>query len=59
MNLPNKITIFRVIMIPFFVIFMLVPGIPYSNIIAEVIFIVASLSDMVDGRIARKYGSAC
>lgn len=55
MNLPNKITIFRVIMIPFFVIFMLVPGIPYSNIIAEVIFIVASLSDMVDGKIARKY----
>ena len=55
MNLPNKITIFRVIMIPFFVFFMLCPGIPYSNWIAEAIFVIASLSDLVDGKIARKY----
>ena len=55
MNLPNKITIFRVIMIPFFVFFMLCPCIPYSNWIAEAIFVIASLSDLVDGKIARKY----
>lgn len=55
MNLPNKITIFRVIMIPFFVFFLLFPGIPYGQWIAEAIFVIASLSDMVDGKIARKY----
>lgn len=55
MNLPNKITIFRVCMIPFFLIALLVPQIPYGNYIAAIIFIVASLSDAVDGHIARKY----
>ena len=55
MNLPNKITVFRVIMIPFFLIFYMVPGIPAGKWIAFAIFIVASLSDMVDGKIARKY----
>lgn len=56
MNLPNKLTIFRVIMIPFFVVFMLVPGIPYANIIATVIFCVASFTDFLDGYIARRDG---
>ena len=55
MNLPNKITMFRVILIPFFVFFMLSEGIPYNNYIAAAIFIVASLTDMLDGKIARKY----
>ncbi|MBQ9156785.1 MAG: CDP-diacylglycerol--glycerol-3-phosphate 3-phosphatidyltransferase [Eubacterium sp.] len=59
MNLPNKLTILRIILIPFFVFFMLVPDslIPYSiaKWIALVIFIVASLTDMADGKIARKY----
>lgn len=55
MNLPNKITIFRVILIPFFLICLMVPQIPAGKWIAIVIFIVASLSDMVDGKIARKY----
>ncbi len=55
MNLPNKITLFRVILIPFFLIFFMIPGIPAGKWIAFVIFIVASLSDMVDGKIARKY----
>ena len=54
MNLPNKITLFRVCMIPVFLIFMLVPSIPYSNYIAVAIFIIACLSDAVDGYIARK-----
>ena len=55
MNLPNKLTILRVLMIPFFVLFMLwdVTGAP-DKWIAAVIFIVASITDMLDGKIARK-----
>lgn len=55
MNLPNKITMFRVVLIPFFVFFMLSEQIPYYNYIAAAIFIVASLTDTLDGYIARKY----
>ena len=56
MNLQNKLTIMRVILIPFFVFFLLSPYFPaYGNYIAVAIFIVASLTDMLDGKIARKY----
>lgn len=55
MNLPNKLTVFRILCIPLFVVFMLVDTIPYNNYIAVGIFIVASLTDMLDGKIARKY----
>ena len=56
MNLPNKLTIMRVILIPFFVFFLLSPYFPaYGNYIAVAIFIVASMTDMLDGKIARKY----
>ena len=48
MNLPNKITMIRVILIPFFVFFMLTDFVPYSNVIAVAIFIVASLTDTLD-----------
>ena len=56
MNLPNKLTILRVILIPFFVMFMLfdITG-AADKWIALVIFCVASLTDMLDGKIARKY----
>ena len=56
MNLPNKLTILRVILIPFFVVFMLfdITG-TADKWIALVIFCVASLTDMLDGTIARKY----
>jgi len=57
MNLPNKLTTLRVILIPFFVFFLL-----WQNgdnrtfrLISLVIFIVASLTDLLDGKIARKY----
>ena len=54
MNLPNKLTIFRIILIPFFVFFLLAPYFEgYGNYIAVAIFIVASLT--LDGKIARKY----
>ena len=56
MNLPNKLTIARVIMIPFFVLFMLTGlGGAASKWIALAIFIIASMTDPVDGHIARKY----
>ena len=57
MNLPNKLTILRVCMIPFFVAALLYDdGDSLSmRILADVIFIAASLTDMVDGKIARKY----
>lgn len=55
MNLPNKLTMFRVILIPFFVLFMLVDITSVDKWIALAIFIVASLTDLLDGKIARKY----
>lgn len=56
MNLPNKLTLFRVILIPFFVFFLLAPFFPgCGNYIAVAIFIVASITDFLDGHIARKH----
>jgi CDP-diacylglycerol--glycerol-3-phosphate 3-phosphatidyltransferase len=55
MNLPNKLTILRIVLIPFFVFFMLTDIVPHTFWIAEVLFIVASLTDTADGKIARKY----
>lgn len=55
MNLPNKLTIFRVILIPFFVVLLLFDLTTYDKWIALGIFIVASLTDFLDGYIARKY----
>ena len=56
MNLPNKLTLFRVVLIPFFVFFLLTPYFEgYGNYIAVAIFIVASITDFLDGKIARKY----
>lgn len=55
MNLPNKLTLLRVFMIPVFVVFMLVDITPFDNWIALAVFILASLTDLLDGKIARKY----
>ena len=56
MNLPNKLTILRVILIVPFVICMLVPRLGAAGTYAAVaIFIIASLTDLLDGKIARKY----
>jgi CDP-diacylglycerol--glycerol-3-phosphate 3-phosphatidyltransferase len=55
MNLPNKLTMLRIILIPFFMFFYLATFIPGGKIIATVILILAALTDMLDGRIARKY----
>lgn len=56
MNLPNKLTLFRVILIPFFLFFLLTGyGGEAGRWIALGIFAVASLTDLLDGKIARKY----
>ncbi len=53
MNLPNKLTLLRVILIPFFLLFMYI-DIPFHYGIALVIFAAASITDALDGKIARK-----
>lgn len=55
MNLPNKITLARMAFIPFFVILLLAP-IPNGDVWAAIVFIIAALSDMLDGKIARSRG---
>jgi len=57
MNLPNKLSIFRIILVPFFMFFIACPvlGEGISRIVAAAIFVIASLTDMIDGMIARKY----
>lgn len=66
MNLPNKITISRILMIPIFMIVMLVPfswgdirllgaDMPVTHLVGALIFIIASTTDWVDGYYARKY----
>lgn len=56
MNLPNKLTLLRVIFVPFFVFFLLtdVWG-AAGDFLALILFIAASLTDLLDGKIARKY----
>ncbi|MBP3917675.1 MAG: CDP-diacylglycerol--glycerol-3-phosphate 3-phosphatidyltransferase [Clostridia bacterium] len=57
MNLPNKLTILRVFMAPIAMIFIMFPigGETAARCIAAVVFILTSLTDMLDGKIARKY----
>lgn len=56
MNLPNKLTILRIVIIPLFVLFLYVDiGDNINLYIAALLFIVASLTDLLDGKIARKY----
>ena len=55
MNLPNKLTVLRVILVPVFLIFTYVSAIPYHYILALVVFAAASITDMLDGKIARKH----
>ena len=56
MNLPNKLTVLRMLLITFFLVFMTIPTIPHNYLWAFIIFAVASLTDMLDGKIARARG---
>lgn len=53
MNLPTKITVSRLVLIPVFITLFLIPF-PYHQLIATAVFVVASLTDWLDGHIARK-----
>lgn len=53
MNLANKLTLVRIFLVPIFLIFLIVKEIPYGTFIATFIFILASLTDKLDGYIAR------
>ena len=55
MNLPNKLTVLRIILVPFYIFFLLMPGIQHHYLIALAIFGIASYTDHLDGKIARKY----
>jgi len=54
MNICNKLTVFRIVLVPFFVLFMLCSAIPYSSLWALIIFAVASYTDHLDGKLARE-----
>ena len=53
MNLANKLTMVRILLVPLFLIFIAVKNIPYGTFIATFIFIIASWTDQLDGYIAR------
>ena len=55
MNLPNKLTILRILMIPAFVALYYIAAIPYHFAIAAAVFALAAFTDFLDGYIARKY----
>ncbi len=60
MNLPNKLTVLRIILVPIFIVVMMLPATVLSPLVSGLVgvslFIIASLTDMLDGKIARKYG---
>lgn len=59
MNLPNKLTVLRIILVPVFIVVMMLPASVLdplvSGLVGAALFIVASVTDMLDGKIARKY----
>ncbi len=55
MNLPNKLTVLRLILIPIFTAVFFITAIPYNYLISAVIFALAACTDFLDGYIARKY----
>ena len=56
MNLPNKLTVLRLILVPIFVVIMMVSTALWASAVGLALFIIASLTDMLDGKIARKHG---
>lgn len=67
MNLPNKLTVIRILMIPIFIVILAIPfewgqltvgdvSVPITHLVAAVIFAVASITDWLDGKIARARG---
>lgn len=54
MNTPNKLTLLRVVLVPVFLVFLMISRIPYNYLYALLIFVAASLTDLLDGHLARK-----
>ncbi len=54
MNLPNRLTVIRIILTPVFLFLFMADFIPFNNIFALIVFVVAALTDLADGKIARK-----
>ena len=54
MNTPNKLTLLRIILVPFFILFLLWEQVPYHTLWALILFAVASFTDLLDGKIARR-----
>lgn len=57
MNLANKLTIFRMILVPFFVIFLITDFTAHNELIALIIFVAATITDKLDGTIAKRTGT--
>lgn len=55
MNLPNKISMIRIFLIPVFIAFFYLTCIPFNYVWAGIVFIVAACTDFIDGHVARKY----
>lgn len=55
MNLPNKLTVMRVLMIPMFMFFILADFVPCNILIGGLLYGAAAITDMIDGKLARKY----
>ena len=55
LNLPNKLTVLRMCMVPVFVVIMMLSNALWANVVGLVLFVAASLTDMLDGKIARKH----
>lgn len=53
MNLPNKLTVLRVLLVPVFLVFIYLDAMPYHYLAAALVFIAASITDWMDGKIAR------
>ena len=54
-HIPNIITLIRIALLPFVYLFYLTNFIPYSQYVAVIIFIIAAMTDFLDGKLARKY----
>ena len=55
MNNPNRLTMLRMALVPVFVMFLLLPVIPFHYLWAAIVFIFASITDAIDGHLARKH----
>lgn len=56
MNLPNKLTVLRLCMVPIIIVVLLLPVNVVTNLIGAFVFIVTAITDLLDGKIARKHG---